>query len=420
MKNVLVFAYYFPPLGLSGVQRTLAFVKYLPLYGWNPTVITVGDIAYYAHDTELLKELEECNIDVYRTQSLDPHALAGKGTFAMPSEAKRKVLSFLSDTFLFPDSKIGWKKYAKRMAHKVVSEKSFDAVFSTAPPYTSLILASEISSEYAIPLFLDYRDAWVDYPFKRYVTPFHKLRHIKSENAVLKKARGVIVASESIYHAMEKRYGEIVKSKTRIITQGYDPFYFSEEAVNTSEKKKMIITYSGIFYEDRTPEYFFKAVRLLIDNLPQIKDELELWFLGVFRDEHRYLIHHLGLDDIVKVMGYVDHKRCVDLLKQSDVLWAMMMDDCSTPGKIFEYIGANKHILGCVPTDGNMARIIRACNGTVVEPDNIQEIEKALNNLYSLHQKQSLPKPKEEIRTLYDRKLLTKTLADFMNTKIQN
>ena len=42
MFKVLVVAYYFPPMGLSGVQRTAKFVKYLPKYGWKPTVLTVG------------------------------------------------------------------------------------------------------------------------------------------------------------------------------------------------------------------------------------------------------------------------------------------------------------------------------------------------------------------------------------------
>jgi len=31
-RKVLIISYYFPPMGLSGVQRTLKFVKYLPAY----------------------------------------------------------------------------------------------------------------------------------------------------------------------------------------------------------------------------------------------------------------------------------------------------------------------------------------------------------------------------------------------------
>ncbi len=45
MYKVLIFSYYFPPKGLSGVQRTTKFVKYLPEFNWSPTVITTGDIA---------------------------------------------------------------------------------------------------------------------------------------------------------------------------------------------------------------------------------------------------------------------------------------------------------------------------------------------------------------------------------------
>ena len=42
-RRVLVIAYYFPPMGLSGVQRTLKFVKYLPAEGWLPLVHTVAN-----------------------------------------------------------------------------------------------------------------------------------------------------------------------------------------------------------------------------------------------------------------------------------------------------------------------------------------------------------------------------------------
>ena len=39
MKKVLVIAFIFPPLGGSGVQRTLNFVKYLPEFAWQPYVV---------------------------------------------------------------------------------------------------------------------------------------------------------------------------------------------------------------------------------------------------------------------------------------------------------------------------------------------------------------------------------------------
>jgi hypothetical protein len=66
MFKVLVIAYYFPPMGLSGVQRTLKFVKYMKNYNWEPTVITSGKVAYFAHDKFLNDELQELKIEVIR------------------------------------------------------------------------------------------------------------------------------------------------------------------------------------------------------------------------------------------------------------------------------------------------------------------------------------------------------------------
>ena len=59
MKKVLIIAYYFPPLGWSGVQRTLKFVKYLRNFGWEPVVLTVGKTKFSVMDESLSKEIPD-------------------------------------------------------------------------------------------------------------------------------------------------------------------------------------------------------------------------------------------------------------------------------------------------------------------------------------------------------------------------
>jgi hypothetical protein len=103
--NVLIIAYYFPPMGLSGVQRTQKFVKYLPQFGWKPTVITVTPTGYFAQDYTLLEELKHLEVEIHRVGSLDPTRLfKKKGVVQMPSERVRKTLSFISDIFFIPDN----------------------------------------------------------------------------------------------------------------------------------------------------------------------------------------------------------------------------------------------------------------------------------------------------------------------------
>ncbi|HOK15494.1 MAG TPA: hypothetical protein PK007_11310, partial [Candidatus Kapabacteria bacterium] len=66
--NTLFIAYYFPPMGLSGVQRSVKFAKYLPENGWDVSVLTTTPAAYYAYDETLLDELNNPKISIYRTQ----------------------------------------------------------------------------------------------------------------------------------------------------------------------------------------------------------------------------------------------------------------------------------------------------------------------------------------------------------------
>ena len=50
-------AYYFPPQGCVGVQRTLKHVKYLPQFGWHPVVLTAQPQSAALSDPSLTQEL---------------------------------------------------------------------------------------------------------------------------------------------------------------------------------------------------------------------------------------------------------------------------------------------------------------------------------------------------------------------------
>src|SRR3954470_12489773 len=58
-KRVLIVHYFFPPVGGAGVPRVLKFVKYLPEFGWDVTVITSGEAArwYALRDETLLADI---------------------------------------------------------------------------------------------------------------------------------------------------------------------------------------------------------------------------------------------------------------------------------------------------------------------------------------------------------------------------
>ena len=71
-KKILIFSYYWPPAGGSGVQRWMYFAKYLKQLGYEPIIITVNETkaSYPAIDSSLIKETNE--IRVIKTSTREP------------------------------------------------------------------------------------------------------------------------------------------------------------------------------------------------------------------------------------------------------------------------------------------------------------------------------------------------------------
>lgn len=224
-RRVLVVAYYFPPMGLSGVQRTLKFVKYLPKFGWLPTVLTIEPHGYYAKDESLLRELEGRDVRVVRTELTGAARLFGRGkeVVKLPHERVRKLMSMLSDTVFIPDNKIGWTRRAVAKALELHRETPFDLIFTTAPPFTDFLVGAKIKARIERPLVFDYRDPWVDYPFKFYPTPLHKLWNFLLERRALRASSHVITTNRRVKEQLIKRYRFLTYHDIDIIAQGFDP-----------------------------------------------------------------------------------------------------------------------------------------------------------------------------------------------------
>ena len=410
-RNVLVIAYYFPPMGLSGVQRTLKFVKYLPKFGWQPTVLTVTPTGYFAQDYTLLEEIHPLHIDIVRIGSRDPNWLfRKKGVVKMPGERWRKVLTYVSDLFFIPDNKVGWKRKVVKAAESLFKDKKFDIVFATAPPFTDFLIGMELSRKFHIPLVIDYRDAWHEYPFKYYPTPLHKWRNYVLEKRALHAASRIITTNRRVKEMILKRYKFLNYHDVTILPQGFDPEDFASHSQGPASQK-FRVTHAGVFYGDRTPKYFLQALQRVVATYPDIKSRIEARFIGNLHDEHLRMIKEMRLEEFVVTTGYLDHAHCVQHLMESDLLWFMLTNDSQSPGKLYEYLGARKPVLACV-RDGFLKQTIEEADaGIIVEPEDVDGIVDALVKYYRLFAEKKLPRPNEEVIKKYDRVDLTEELS---------
>ncbi len=427
-KKVLIIAYYFPPMGMGGVQRVAKFVKYLPQFGWQPVVLTLKDVEYLSSDPSLMEEIPE-NVEVFRTGSLDPLRILflirkffkrkKKGKAKSYTEGKSKFLSW----FLFPDNKIGWLPWALAKGYFLCKREKINLIFSTSPPITSHLIGYLLSLLTGIKWVSDYRDLWSGgYQYEYPPTPIHIWLKNRIQKTLLKKADGVTAVNDILLQKLKEIENRIGKSE--LILSGFD----SEDFQLTPKSRSDLFTvvYMGTFSPDHNPQPFLAALSGLLEENLIPKNKIKFNHIGLCAGiDMDKLLTKYDLENIVEQKGYLPHKQAVEFLSQADLFLLAItprkQGEIILTGKIFEYMAAQKPILAVVPPKGAAAQIIKEFNaGKVVSPDNIPEIKEALFYFYQkFDKKEKVAELKVEDLKFLERRYLTSKLAKLFELVLQ-
>ena len=419
MKSVLFIVYYFPPMGASGVQRPVKFVKYLPEFGWKPIVLTPEPGAYHTFDHSLMDEVHGKHIQIERVEANTPfHIGGGKPKEVKIPEKLAAVLRSISQFFWIPDNKTGWIKPALKKARQIIQseEHNIDLIYSTAPPYSNHLIAAQLKKEFGLPVVMDLRDEWLLSPLISYPTRFHRQKMARMEKKTLAAANTVTVINEHTRKSVADRMEGLTDVKE--ISHGFDPAdfeYKSDQLMSNASPSTLSLLYSGIFYGERQPDSFLKAVRLAMDEKPELAQVLDLQFQGGLNKEHEALISELNVQDQITNFGYIPHKDAVQNLMKADVLWFIIghktHSDKVTAGKIFEYFGTSKPILALLPEGSGKTLLKNYGSSYIAPPYDIEEIKQKLFKLYEDWKNEAIPSPNPSFIAKYNRKNITQELG---------
>ncbi len=397
--RVLVLAYYFPPMGLSGVQRIAKLVKYLPENGVDVTVLTVRPGAYFAFDETLESEVNASGATIVRTRSLDPTQwMGGQRTIGLPAESRRSRLSRAAEWVFQPDNKVGWYPFAVREGRQVLDRTPHDLVYATAPPYTSLLVGARLAHAYSLPLVLDFRDDWVGNPRHTYPTGWHRQLAVRMEGRVLEQADRIHVVNRLIGDQLSERHPG-VSGRIFEVPQGFDPADFASDIQSgpsiDAREPTCTFLYTGIFYDVQRPDIFLRAFAAARVASPAFRLHARAHFAGLVPPDMDRLVGELGIAPQVRVLGYLDHEAVVRNQRDADILWMTIgrregSEGIST-GKLYEYFGAGKPILGLVPKGVARETLEASGIGYVCDPDSVEEVASMLLRLFGLWEKNSLP-----------------------------
>ena len=370
MKKVLIITYYWPPSGGSGVQRWLKFVKYFRDFGIEPIVLTVApEFAALPNIDESLEHEIPAGIEVHKTRAKSPFGFYKKikkgavpnSGFAGEGKANLfdNLFRFIRGNFFIPDARIGWNKFALEKARELIQLHAIDIVITSSPPHSTQLIGLQLKKEFNLKWLADLRDPWTEIYYNKLLfrTSWAKKIDYGYEQACLQNADTLIVVSEDI----KRRFGEAretILEKIHVIPNGFDEEDFSSEQIKNEGKKKYI-SYVGNLGLQYPIEDFLKTFSELVKVDPQWR----IRFVGNVSDVVNTEIQKLGLEKWVEFIPYVEHKKAVEYMINSDLLLLIIPNTENNKGiltgKLFEYIATGNPIIYIGPEDGDAVDIMK-------------------------------------------------------------
>ena len=278
MKKVLIISYYWPPSGGAGVQRMLKSVKYFPVFGIIPYVITVKeDQASYPSIDESLSKDVPAEAKIFRTDTFEPFGIYSKllGKKSIPTGFSnesnpglfQKFSRFIRGNFFIPDARRGWIKFAYEEAASIIERENIDTVFTTSPPHSAQLVGLKLKRKFGVKWIADLRDPWTDiYYYDEFNhLSFARKKDLKYENEVLTSADRIITVSKDVKRIFGSKSDKIDPNKITIIPNGYDWEDFNNKKI-FPEKNEFIITYTGTLADSYNPSVFFHSLKKVTEN----------------------------------------------------------------------------------------------------------------------------------------------------------
>jgi hypothetical protein len=415
MKRVLFLAYLFPPIANSGTQRPLKFVKYLSQYGWQPTVVTAAHPGGHRVDSGMLADIP-ADVRVVRVPMLnewvgDAVCRATGGT-ALGRRVADSISWRMRERFRRPDLYALWRPMARRAGLQLLRESHYDAIYATGFPWTTLLVALDLSKATGVPLVADFRDPWVGEDlFRSERPPVDEERPL--ERQVVEHAASVITVAPTMTKRMIAAYPELDPDKFGTIFNGFDPSDLG--APVPQAKTRFRIAFAGVWKEGYNPSPLYDVIEWLKRTTPALLDGVEVIAAGFEPGEAA----RRGLESHITEVGVLSHQDAVALMHSADVLFLTNGDGArqqlGLPGKMYEYLATGRPVLALTHPDGDAGRIIRQVGGGVAiaqeDPGQLLEVIKKA----CLDRSLTTPPLNREALASFERPNLTKRLASLLD-----
>jgi len=372
-RRLLVVTDIFPPVAAVGTQRIVGLCRHAANAGWQVSVVTLRPRSDSTIDETLLARIPE-GVRVVRTWAPDLPAMAarllgrgskqntaaeapqatatanppaGETTAPRPGAVKR-LMQWASWWMYVPDSRSAWLPWGVGAALRTGRP---DAVFSSAPMWTSHLVAAMVAKLRRVPWVADFRDPWCGSTWRELPSGLHSTVDHFLERRVIAGATRITCAWDGIRGLLAERYPRRA-DRVSTILNGFEPAEIDPVEGERVDAGRCVLIHAGTLYGPRSPMSLLAGLRQLRQERPAEAARLLVVLLGggTWNGQSvAALAAQHGVGDLVRVMPPTSHRQAVAMLKGADA--AILFGQCGhqglapVPAKVYEYVGAGKAVL---------------------------------------------------------------------------
>lgn len=429
MKKALLITYYWPPMGGSGVQRWLKFVKYLPEYGWDTIVYMPSNPSFQLEDPSLLQDVRKEQV-IIKHPIREPHHLfyRAKGQRDLRKINQGDILDkkkkswlekvglWMRGNLFLPDPRIFWVRPSVKFLLPKLQEHQIDVIITTGPPHSLHLIGKRLKEKTGIPWVADFRDPWTSWIFmdEFYVSSLAMRVQKHLERKVLQAADKVLTVSPSCCRDLEQLGNRPVVE----LTNGFDEEDF-QQVSKAMPQDKFRICYFGTIDRVRDPRSFLNVVKQLCHEVPDFQQQTEIKMVGYLSN---VIMEEIQADEVLRTMvrteAYMPHQQMLQEFSHAALLLLLLNNTAKSSailtGKFFEYLASGKPILALGNPEGDIAQVLgKTQAGAMHVPDDSQGIRKTLLHYYKQY-RQGTYAPRSSIAQ-YSRAQLSRQLSEVLN-----
>ena len=338
------------------------------------------------------------------------------------------LLRGLGRQCLIPDLQLTWIPFALWRALRAMRREKSDLIYSSFPPASAHLLGMLLKQQTDLPWVADFRDSWIYDPLDPQLqrSPYRWSLETRLEEAVIRRADAVVVATEAVAEHLRRTYPEAIE-RIHVITNGFEPGDFpSVEPPPANEILR--IAHTGSFstsHPQRTPLPLFAALQDMLAADPIWARRLHFDFVGSLSAEEQLAGQGLVDAGLLHLEGPQERSAALACQRRAHVL--LLVDhvrpwpSSNVPGKFYEYLAAERPVLA-LGGAGMVERMVRElAAGVFAQADDPHAIRKAIEEVYARFRRGQLVVRRDpQVLHRYHRRELTRELARIFDGLVQS